>query len=122
MKYLAVVGSRGYIDSDFIFLVLDALFTEYMYEGIVSGGCKNSPDEIAAIYANLNNIPLLEIKPDWKQYGKSAGFKRNVEIWDNAHSGVAFWDGVSKGTKHSFYIAKSQNKDIIIFKGQELYE
>jgi hypothetical protein len=52
--------------------------------------------------------------PEWDKYGKSAGFRRNTTIWNNADQGVAFWDGVSRGTAHSFDIAAAQNKPLQI--------
>lgn len=117
---LAVVGSRGYIDKDFIYKILN----EYMKEGmdtIISGGA-NGVDTIAANFAKDYNLTLIEIIPDWNKYknkGKVA-FERNTEIWKLADEGVAFWDGISKGTTHSFKIAKQQGKTLVVFKQQSI--
>ena len=52
----------------------------------------------------------------WDLYGKSAGYKRNVEMANNADMLIAFWDGTSKGTKHMINIMHEQNKKVIIIK------
>ncbi len=38
---------------------------------------------------------------EWDKYGKSAGYIRNRLIVQESDMIVAFWDGKSKGTKHS---------------------
>ena len=32
------------------------------------------------------------------------------DIWNNSDMGIAFWDGTSTGTAHSFDITKKQSK------------
>jgi hypothetical protein len=52
----------------------------------------------------LNNRGSLPVYPEhpanWQRDGKSAGFKRNVLMADNADALVAFWNGKSHGTQH----------------------
>jgi hypothetical protein len=114
MVHLAVVGSRK-IDSK-------ALVYEWLTKAlikcsgdlvIVSGGAKGV-DSLAAEFAEDHGIPVLEFKPDWKRHGRSAGFKRNHLIWEHANCGIAFWDGESKGTAHSFRIARDMDKPITV--------
>ncbi len=80
---------------------------------IVSGGANgvDSWAEEAAIKRGLNT---LIFKPDWKAFGKSAGFIRNRHIVNAAEQVVAFWDGYSKGTKHSIDLAQAQGKLVLI--------
>ncbi len=114
MFKLAVVGSRNLADYLLVEKTLDAY---YFIHGndleIVSGGAKGA-DSLAARYAQENDLKLHVFLPEWNKYGKSAGFRRNTLIWDISDAGVAFWDGVSKGTSHSFDIAKSQGKELEI--------
>jgi hypothetical protein len=70
---------------------------------------------MAEHYAEVNEIPIVVHEAEWDKYGKSAGYIRNKTIWDDSDMGIAFWDGVSKGTKHSFDLAKKQNKKLLIF-------
>lgn len=110
---LAVVGSRGFDDFEYLAEMLDTIHVFSTITLIVSGGADGA-DSLAARWAKENGVKMLEILPDWNKHGKAAGFIRNVAIWDNADEGIAFWDGQSKGTAHSFEIAKKQNKTITI--------
>lgn len=116
-KYkLAVIGSRGINECDLIYKFLDDRIDKI--EMIVSGGCKNSPDEIAHDWCKSRGKPILIFYPDWNGQGKSAGFKRNRNIIEAADKVVAFWNNSSKGTANSIEIAKELNKPykIIISK------
>lgn len=111
---LAVVGSRGFDDYEILSVVIDELRKKYDIDTIVSGGAKGA-DKLAEYYADLNNLNLDIYPADWDKHGKKAGFIRNIEIWKNADFGVAFWDGVSRGTAHSFEISEKQHKDLFVF-------
>jgi hypothetical protein len=113
---LAVVGSRDFDNYDLLKKVLDNIGD---IDVIVSGGAEGA-DKLSEKYARENNIKLEIYRPDWKNNGKAAGFIRNVDIWNNADEGVAFWDGKSKGTAHSFEISKKQNKKIHIIKYNDI--
>ena len=120
---IAVIGSRNFTDYKIAKTVLDKLQSYFGFDVIVSGGAKGA-DSLAEIYAWQNEIPLEVYEADWDKHGKGAGFIRNVEIWDNSDYGVAFWDGVSPGTKHSFKLAKKQKKRLFVFNQQlnDFYE
>jgi len=57
---------------------------------------------------------------DWDKYGKSAGYKRNEEmaIYSKEDNGVliAFWDEVSKGTKHMIDLANKHGLKVFVVK------
>jgi predicted Rossmann fold nucleotide-binding protein DprA/Smf involved in DNA uptake len=120
---LAVVGSRDFNDRQLAFQVLDKIHTHNNIEQIVSGGARGA-DSIAAEWAKTNSVDLLEFLPEWDKHGKSAGYKRNVLIVRAADVVLAFWDGVSKGTKHSIDIAGQQGKKVYVVKDGKpvLYE
>ena len=122
MKRIAVVGSRKFSSYETVKIVLDGLQEDIGFDQIVSGGA-NGADSLAEKYAWENNIDLAIFIPDWS-IGKQAGFIRNVEIWNNADYGVAFWDGRSKGTEHSFKLAKKQKKRLFVFNNllNDFYE
>lgn len=71
---------------------------------IVSGGARGV-DTCAQESALALGIPTKIYIPDWEGEGRSAGFKRNVLIIKRAQIVVAFWDGVSRGTRHSLRLA-----------------
>ena len=109
---LAVIGSRSI--NDYI-LVRNILMKIDGIDEIVSGGA-DGVDSLAKLYAHNNNIKLTVFYPDWGKYGRSAGYKRNRQIVDYADRVLAFWDGESVGTTHSFKLAKDMGKPIEIIK------
>jgi hypothetical protein len=114
---IAVVGSRTYSDRDEFFGIMRKLvgnFDKSQTIEFVSGGADGA-DSLAGEFAESSGIPITEILPEWKKYGKRAGFIRNSEIWKEADFGIAFWDGKSRGTEHSFKIAKSQGKILVVY-------
>jgi hypothetical protein len=99
---LAVVGSRTF--NDYSLLERTLLRVRTPITEIVSGGARGA-DSLAARWAHVHGVPLKEFLPDWKKYGKSAGFRRNREIIEYADAMLAFWDGISRGTKHDIDLA-----------------
>ena len=71
---------------------------------IISGGARGA-DKLGERYANENNIPIEKYPAKWAEFGRSAGYRRNVEMAENADALLAFWDGKSKGTRHMIDIA-----------------
>ena len=49
----------------------------------------------------------------WNVYGKSAGYRRNVEMGLYGDALIAFWDGFSKGTRLMIDIAKEKFEKIL---------
>lgn len=112
---LAVVGSRSFDNYSQFSLVMDIFIKTFPnIKTLVSGGASGA-DKFAEIYAKENNLEMDVYLAQWDILGRSAGFKRNYTIWENSDFGLAFWDGESKGTSHSFRIAKDQKKPIYIY-------
>ena len=106
---LAIIGSRGIKIDD---------FEKYLSDGvteIVSGGARGI-DECAAAYAREKGIPLLEFLPEYALYGRAAPLKRNERIAEYADEGIAFWDGVSRGTKYTISAFQKRGKKIRIIE------
>jgi hypothetical protein len=118
---IAVVGSRGFYDYHLFKMVMDAYCEEQgCVTELVSGGCRNSADEMAERYAREKGLKMTVFKPDWNKHGKAAGFIRNKDIIQNSEKVVAFWNGASKGTKHSIDLAKKYNKETLEVRYDEL--
>ena len=110
---VAIIGSRNFNDYE---LVVETLLEyENIITLIVSGGAKGA-DMLGERWAKEKNKELLVFYPDWVKYGKSAGFIRNKDIIENSDIVFAFWDGVSKGTKHSIDLSVKLNKELKIIK------
>jgi len=110
---IGIIGSRLFNDYEKLLNTLSLLSISYDNDEIISGGAKGA-DSLAERFAEDYNIPTTVIKPDWKKYGKRAGFIRNTDIVKKSDVIVAFWDGVSKGTGDSLEKAKFYKKTTII--------
>ena len=106
----AIIGSRNIVDS---FKIKEILNT-YTITVVVSGGAKGV-DSIAENYAIERTIPTVIFKPDWKQFGRSAGIIRNKDIVNEADRVIAFWDGKSKGTADSIKYALKEQKIVDVW-------
>jgi hypothetical protein len=110
---LAVVGSRDFSDYELLKSKLDIIHKTQIITLIISGGAQGA-DSLAEKWAKENNVKTSIFYPDWNQFGKSAGYKRNVEIVKNADAVIAFWDGTSKGTKITIDLAKTLEKSHVV--------
>lgn len=108
---VAIIGSRDFVDYD-RFLegigLMESVITE-----VISGEARGA-DTLAKKYAAEKDIPFHGYPADWEKHGRSAGYIRNVDIVSNSDAVIAFWDGVSKGTRHSLNLAKQQKKPTLI--------
>jgi hypothetical protein len=104
---VGVIGSRSFKD----YLLLEKTLNKLEISTIISGGAIGA-DTLAEFYANKHGIEKLIFKPDWS-IGKSAAAIRNYKIVENSDIIVAFWDGVSKGTKMTIKMAESKNIKVL---------
>ena len=109
IKKVAVIGSRTFSNFDLLEKTLLPLGTII----VVSGGA-NGADSLAEQYSLKYNLETIIFKADWKKFGKRAGYLRNIDIIAESDMVIAFWDGISKGTKHSLNLAESRNIPITI--------
>src|SRR5690606_22296767 len=112
---IAIIGSRTFLDYELLSDTIKNYLSEnnLIIKSVVSGGAKGA-DTLAEKFALENTIEMIVFKPDWKRFGKRAGFMRNTLIIENSDVVFAFWDGKSSGTKDSIEKAKSLNKKVII--------
>lgn len=114
-NFIAVVGSRHFKDYEYFKKVLTRFLANYKNPTLVSGGAFGA-DEFAERYAKEYNIPIKIFEADWNNpaLGNRAGYARNRTIWENSTVGIAFWDGKSRGTRHSFKLSTEQNKKLYV--------
>src|SRR5262245_11253362 len=109
---VAVVGSRDYPDLEAVRAYVRAQPADTV---IISGGARGV-DQVAVDTARRLQLAYEVYPADWTRYGKRAGFLRNITIVDNADAVVAFWDGVSRGTKHTIDYANERRKLARVFR------
>lgn len=108
---LIVAGGRNFTDYDRmsadLFDLAEGGELDANQVSLVSGMARGA-DRLAVIFAQGENVKLHEFPANWKLYGKSAGYRRNVEMAEFADGLLAYWDGESRGTKHMIDIARSR--------------
>lgn len=104
---LAIIGSRDCPPID-IMAHLKAL-----PDSIISGGARGA-DTYARIFAHEHNIPITELLPDYRIYGKGAPLIRDRAIVEQCDAVLAFWNGHSRGTAYTIDYARRLNKPIKI--------
>lgn len=111
---LAVIGSRDFVDYARMEQCLLRNFRVEEIEVVISGGARGA-DTLAARFAGRHGLPLEIVPADWKTHGRKAGPVRNAEIVERADVLVAFWDGLSRGTRDSITRARMAGKRVMIF-------
>ena len=106
---VAVVGSRAIKDIDI------SPYIPKETDLIISGGAKGV-DQIAEDYADKCRISKLILRPQYNLYKRGAPLKRNDTIVEMCDMLIAFWDGKSRGTRHTIDYANKLNKKIEIVK------
>ena len=110
---LAIVGSRTFTN----FKRLEEFAIENIkisqITTVISGGAVGA-DKLAEEFAKKYDIPIQIFYPNWKKYGKIAGFIRNEKIIKNCDEVIALWDGMSRGTEHSIGLARKYGKLLYI--------
>ena len=103
---VAIIGSRDYPDLDAV-----RAYVRCLPKGsvVVSGGAKGV-DSAAESEAKLCGLPTSIYHAEWNKYGKSAGYRRNILIVENANRVVAFQHNRSRGTQHTIDIARKVGK------------
>jgi YspA, cpYpsA-related SLOG family len=81
MKHIGIIGTRRR-DTSEAYSKIQEKFFEIFEDGdwIVSGGCPKGGDRFAEKLAKEYGIPIIIFYPNWKKYGKNAGFVRNADI------------------------------------------
>lgn len=115
MIKVIVCGGRDFKDYALLIEKLDFFLQSYEKVEIVSGMAKGA-DSLALRYAAANNFPTRKFPADWDTHGRSAGYKRNVQMSEYATHCVAFWNGTSKGTSHMIDLSKLMNLKLRVVK------
>ncbi len=110
MYKVRICGSRHFYDYEMLkekclFYLQDKLPDVIIYSG---GG--NGADKLGERFAREMGLKLIIYAPDWEQDGKSAGPKNNKKIVKEVDAALCFWDGSSRGTKHTIDFCRQYNK------------
>ncbi len=111
---LIIAGSRSFSNYTQLRDVCDNLLTNKRetHDIIILSGTAKGTDTLGEKYAIERGYELRRFPAEWARYAQSAGPIRNTQMAQNADGLVAFWDGVSKGTKDM--IEKANKKGLLV--------
>lgn len=106
MFKVIIAGSRSFHDYNLLKEYCNIILSNVKEPiEIVSGGA-NGADVLGEQYAREHGYKLKQFPADWSHKGKAAGYIRNQEMANYADALIAFWNGVSNGTRHMIETAK----------------
>lgn len=120
MKIL-ICGSRIFNDYKELSAKLDEIVKDKTDITIIQGGAVGA-DSLAERYASERKIPCICVRAKWEIYGRSAGYRRNIEMLnmlDKNDLVIAFMINSSKGTAHTINNAKQLGIKTIVFDYKE---
>ena len=106
-----VAGSRGFVNYPLMKAELDAILKK---EDVIVCGMARGADLNGRRYAKERGLKVIEMPADWEKYGKSAGYRRNMEMAKIAECAIIFWDGKSRGSRHMINIARDMGLKTIV--------
>lgn len=125
MNKILICGSRGFHDWQLLDATMQACFLNMPAAvgntEIITGGAAGA-DRMGDTWARQHSLISKIFPAQWDKYGKSAGYRRNAEMLHYLQEGdgnklvIAFWDGVSHGTKHMIDITQKANIPVRIAK------
>lgn len=114
-----IAGSRDFNDYNALCDFCDNALQNQSNVEIVSGTADGA-DKLGERYASEKQYSLKQFPADWDKHGKSAGYKRNVQMAEYADALIVFWNGESKGTRHMINIANLNNLPTKIYRYEKI--
>ena len=117
---LIVAGGRDFTNYPVAEKVLDSLLRAKVtdHEIVIVCGMARGADALGEHYAKSRGYRIDAKPANWTKFGKSAGYRRNEEMAQNADACLAFWDFTSKGTKHMIDLSKQYGLALKVYNYQ----
>lgn len=100
---MIICGGRGYVERPGDYEYVAAKVNQLPITTIISGGASGA-DTMAIKFARKLGIDYKVFYAEWAKHGRSAGYRRNLLMAQNADAVIAFPGG--KGTANMVSIAK----------------
>lgn len=114
---VVIAGSRDFDDYDLLKKICGNYLGTYKKIEIVSG-CDRGADRLGEKYAREMGYKTKRFPAEWDRWGRSAGYRRNIQMAEYADAVIVFWDGKSKGTKQMMDVTRSLDKALEVVKYQ----
>ena len=115
MAKVIIAGSRDFEDYNKLCEVCDSIISTIDENVEIVSGTARGADRLGERYAKERGYMLHTFPAEWDKYGRSAGYRRNTEMAKVGTHLIAFWDGVSKGTKMMIDTAKRMKLNVKIY-------
>ncbi len=116
MYKVRICGCRNFCNYNLLKEKCLFFLKEKLPDVIIYSGGGNGADRLGERFAREMGLELIVYKPDWESEGISAGPKNNEKIVKEVDAAICFWDGISRGTKHTIDFCKQYNKSCRIVK------
>ena len=116
MYKVIVAGSRTFDNYELLETTLVHFLTgKRPSEVEIVSGTARGADKLGERFAKEKKCKLTKFVPDWDTYGKSAGYRRNVEMANYADACIVYMkkEG-SKGSQHMINIASKLGLEVVI--------
>ena len=117
-RSILVCGSRTFTNWELMRCTLNEANQRSEVSRVIHGGAAGA-DRMGGRWGKMMALDVLEVLPQWGKYGISAGYKRNITMLDMLEMElldevIAFWDGTSRGTKHTIENANHRELEITV--------
>lgn len=117
MFRVIIAGSRYFNDYGMFCETTDRLLKnkrEANEEIVILSGHCHGADLLGERYALERGYRLEIYRAQWTEYGPSAGPRRNRRMAERADALIAFWNGMSNGTRNMIEEARKAGLDVRI--------
>jgi len=112
-----IAGSRTLEDYELVCKTLGDVFATLPKDDtVILSGTARGADKLGEQWAAEHGYPVVLFPADWTAHGQRAGIIRNEQMAENATHLVAFWDGISKGTRHMIAAASGRGIEIWVIR------
>lgn len=113
-----IAGGRDFDNYTLLKERCDYYLQNKLREGrvVIISGHASGADSLGERYTQERGLSLDAHPADWKAHGKAARSIRNKEMAEVADALIAFWDGVSRGTKNMIDTAKSKGLKVAVVR------
>jgi hypothetical protein len=108
-----IAGSRSITDYNLVESII--VDSEFMITEVVSGIARGV-DKLGELWGEKHRITIKKFPADWKGLGKSAGFKRNIQMADYADALIVIILNNSNGSEHMLSEALKRNLRVYVHR------
>lgn len=117
MRRVIIAGGRDFADK----ALLDSKVTQLWLadkdqDWRINCGMATGADTLGWQWAIDHELLVKEFPANWNQFGKAAGHKRNLQMALDGDILIAFWDGLSSGTRDMIQTALYQGLEVHVYR------